>query len=133
MFMQQVKIVYHWIMRKVIYNLKTKDLGINQRGINVKYRYKIDHQWGIISSFTYTHQENSLKFYHAKFTDIAMIYSSLSFGPSYCFNKNIIIYGLICAARKRIEVKSPLISAFGDTETELVYGVGLQVNSLKKI
>lgn len=62
-----------------------------------------------------------------------MIYFSLSFGPSYRFNKNISIYGLIGAARKRIEVKSPLISALRDTETELVYGVGLQVNSLKNM
>ncbi|WGL94182.1 Ail/Lom family outer membrane beta-barrel protein [Arsenophonus nasoniae] len=112
---------------------KDEEFKDKPKGVNIKYRYEIDNHWGFIGSLTYTHQEDYLKLNNIKLTDVDMYYSSLNFGPSYRFNKNISIYGLIGAARARIEAKSPRVSTFKDTETELVYGVGLQINPVKNI
>lgn len=112
---------------------KDEEFQDKPKGVNVKYRYEIDNHWGFIGSLTYTHQEDYLKRNNITLSNVDMFYSALNFGPSYRFNKNISIYGLIGAARARIELKSPQISIFKDTEIELAYGAGLQINPAKNI
>lgn len=112
---------------------KDEEFQDKPKGINIKYRYEIDNHWGFIGSLTYTNQEDYLKIYDIKVANVDIIYSSLSFGPSYRFNRNISLYGLIGAARGRVEAKSPFANAFKDTEIELVYGAGLQINPVENL
>ncbi|MBS9440785.1 Ail/Lom family outer membrane beta-barrel protein [Photorhabdus heterorhabditis] len=99
-------------------------LDDNPKGFNLKYRYELDNNFGVISSFTYTHkslEENPVKF------DVD--YYSLMAGPAYRFNEYVSVYGMVGAAHGKAKVSLLGVSA-EKSKTSISYGLGLQFNPM---
>ncbi|AJZ89256.1 Ail/Lom family outer membrane beta-barrel protein [Cedecea neteri] len=107
-------------------------LDDNPKGFNVKYRYEIDSNWGVVGSFAYTHQGYDFYYGGEKIGDGDLDYYSVTAGPSYRFNEYVSAYALIGLGTGKVKV-----SAFGDSESEsktsAAYGLGLQVNPVSNI
>ncbi|MCW7762646.1 Ail/Lom family outer membrane beta-barrel protein [Photorhabdus luminescens] len=108
---------------------KFKDHKIDDhpKGLNLKYRYELDNNWGVISSFTYTYL--GYEFYNSgrKVGKVDIDYYSLMAGPTYRFNEYVSAYGMVGAAHGRIKSTVPQFSG-RKSETSIGYGVGLQFN-----
>lgn len=115
-------------------NAKQDDIGLdeNPKGFNLKYRYEMNDKIGFIGSFTYTTQDYDFYYGSSKVGSGTLDYYSLSGGPSFRFNEYISAYGLIGAAKGKIEA-----SAFGQSEsqskTSMMYGLGLQFNPIPNV
>lgn len=96
-------------------------------GFNVKYRYELNENLGIVSSFTYTGANYNYYFGGYKLGHLDLDYYSISAGPSYRFNDYVSAYGLIGFGHGREETKVLGVSNSG-SKTSAVYGVGLQFN-----
>ncbi|NDK98247.1 Ail/Lom family outer membrane beta-barrel protein [Photorhabdus bodei] len=72
-------------------------------GATLSYRYELDDQWGLLSSFTFAKgdEKETTKDYHSK-GDIK--YYSLMAGPTYRINNYISLYGQL--GLSRINAKS---------------------------
>lgn len=101
----------------------------NPKGFNVKYRYELDDNWGIVGSFTYTHQ--GYDFYNGgrKVANVDLDYYSLTAGPAYRINEYVSAYGLIGAAHGKAEAKSGG-NSHSESKTEFAYAAGLQINPI---
>ncbi|WP_323836607.1 Ail/Lom family outer membrane beta-barrel protein [Photorhabdus africana] len=113
---------------------KFKDSKIDDhpKGLNLKYRYELDNNWGVISSFTYTYL--GYEFYNGgrKVGKADMDYYSLMAGPTYRFNDYVSAYGLIGAAHRKAKGES-FVSGYElldhkGSKTSVAYGLGLQFN-----
>lgn len=102
------------------------------KGFNLKYRYEIDDNWGVLASFAYTHQ--GYDFYHggSKVGTGDLDYYSWTMGPAYRFNDYISAYGLIGGAKGRVKVSTSYGSE-KESKTSLAYGAGLQFNPYPNI
>ncbi|WP_411572092.1 Ail/Lom family outer membrane beta-barrel protein [Xenorhabdus nematophila] len=99
-------------------NTKLKVMANNEkpskdpRGLNLKYRYEINDQWGVIGSVTQT----KLNLYYApnrvdkrgRNADEDITYRSLMAGSTYRFNDYISTYALIGAASIADHQKTPV-------------------------
>lgn len=97
------------------------------RGVNVKYRYEVDEQWGVASSFTYTGLSYNYYFAGSKVGNADLDYYSLSAGPAYRINDYFSVYGLIGFAHGRVDANVFGVSN-SESKTSAVYGAGLQFN-----
>ncbi|MBD2783337.1 outer membrane beta-barrel protein [Xenorhabdus sp. DI] len=112
-------------------DLNLKDLK-DPRGLNLKYRYEINDNWGVIGSVTQT----KLKIiYH---NDLAnnignedITYRSLVAGPTYRFNEYVSTYALIGAANVKDHQTVQLDTS--KKKTALAYGAGLQFNPISSV
>ncbi|MEK9498695.1 Ail/Lom family outer membrane beta-barrel protein [Photorhabdus sp. P32] len=105
----------------------------NPKGFNLKYRYELDSNLGVIGSFTYTHLGNDLYINSSKAGKYELDYYSLMAGPTYRFNEYVSAYGMVGAARGKGEVKIPALSesySESESKTSIGYGVGLQFNPM---
>jgi len=102
------------------------------KGVNLKYRYEIDSNWGVIGSFTYTHQDYNFYFNNRNVGNGDLDYYSLTAGPVYRFNDYISAYGLVGAAhgKESVDVYS---EKYSESKTAVAYGAGLQINPVKNI
>ncbi|EAW9872841.1 Ail/Lom family outer membrane beta-barrel protein [Salmonella enterica] len=83
----------------------------NLNGFNVKYRYELTDEWGIISSFTYAqasfdgsyHLNESSDKYYTSSGHIKSRYLNIMAGPTYRFNDYVSLYGMVGVANNRIE------------------------------
>ncbi|EJH2172688.1 Ail/Lom family outer membrane beta-barrel protein [Salmonella enterica] len=83
----------------------------NLNGFNIKYRYELTEEWGIISSFTYAqesfdgnyHLNESSDKYYASSGHIKSRYLNIMAGPTYRFNDYVSLYGMVGVANNRIE------------------------------
>ncbi len=90
------------------------------KGFNLKYRYELDNNFGVISSLTYTHKG---------FDKSDVNYYSLMAGPTYRFNEYVSIYGMVGAARGEFEV--PVLNgSYTEGKSSVSYGLGLQFNPM---
>ncbi|EMG9443110.1 Ail/Lom family outer membrane beta-barrel protein [Escherichia coli] len=110
----------------------------NPQGINIKYRYEITDELGVISSFTWTRSmTNSQNFVDIKpassqqkirnpaasaRTDIRANYWSLLAGPSWRFNQYISLYAMagmgVAKVTADLKVKDTINSAGGFSESK---------------
>lgn len=115
--------------------LNLKDLDKAPRGLNLKYRYEINDNWGFISSVTQT--KLKIKYYHySNGLDVGnedITYRSLMAGPTYRFNEYVSAYALIGAAN--VEDKARMIAqpSVSKKKTAVAYGTGLQFNPTSSI
>ncbi|KAA8995244.1 outer membrane beta-barrel protein [Affinibrenneria salicis] len=100
------------------------------RGVNLKYRYEMDDNWGMIGSFTYTGSDSSYSAGNER-ASLDLTYYSLTVGPVYRFNEYISAYALVGVAHGKAEVEyeNSSVRAWGEEKrTDLAGGVGLQFN-----
>ncbi|MBS9425050.1 Ail/Lom family outer membrane beta-barrel protein [Photorhabdus caribbeanensis] len=101
------------------------------KGLNLKYRYELDNNWGVISSFTYTYL--GYEFYSGgrKVAKADIDYYSLMAGPTYRFNDYVSAYGMVGAARGKVKVSDFVHSeSESNSKTSIGYGLGLQFNPM---
>lgn len=104
------------------------------QGINIKYRYNINEELGLIGSFTYTNKSKRDYLINGKtklgsgYAD----YASWTAGPAYRINDFISAYGLIGISHFRTGEK---VEGGVDKErrNSFVYGGGLQFDATKDI
>lgn len=104
-----------------------ESLDDNPSGINIKYRFEVNDNWGVVSSFVYTGQNYDFYYAGRKVGDAELDYYSLSAGPAYRINNYVSVYGLLGAANGRVESNLMGHSA-SESKTSAVYGAGLQFN-----
>ncbi|PQQ39695.1 attachment protein [Photorhabdus luminescens] len=112
-------------------------LDENPKGFNLKYRYELDNNWGVIGSFTLTHQGYDYYDGSKKVGTGDLDYYSLMAGPTYRFNEYVSVYGLVGAAHGKVKENSQ-ISILGfnysyeyeESKTSAAYGLGLQFNPM---
>ncbi|TNH43116.1 Ail/Lom family outer membrane beta-barrel protein [Photorhabdus luminescens] len=99
------------------------------KGLNLKYRYELDNNWGVISSFTYTYLGYEFYDRGRKVAKADIDYYSLMAGPTYRFNEYVSAYGMIGAAHGKVKA-SDLVHSNSDShsKTSIGYGLGLQFN-----
>ncbi|WP_340618397.1 Ail/Lom family outer membrane beta-barrel protein [Xenorhabdus entomophaga] len=105
------------------------------RGLNLKYRYEINDNWGVIGSVTQT----KLNLYYApkpvnkkgRNADESITYSSVMAGSTYRFNDYISGYTLLGVANIKDHQKT--LSNTTEKKTALAYGAGLQFNPISNV
>lgn len=105
-------------------------LNDEPRGINVKYRYELDNNWGVIGSLTYTGRE-TVWTAPGERLKLDLDYYSLMAGPTYRFNEYVSAYALVGVAygNAKAEYQSSSIYARDEEDkTGVAGGVGLQFN-----
>ncbi|WP_350304959.1 Ail/Lom family outer membrane beta-barrel protein [Photorhabdus viridis] len=101
------------------------------KGFNLKYRYELDDNWGVISSLTSTYLGYDHYVGGRKVADSEMDYFSLMAGPTYRFNEYVSVYGMVGAAHGKVKVSDYVGSKSGsDSKTSVGYGLGLQFNPM---
>ncbi|MCC8465418.1 Ail/Lom family outer membrane beta-barrel protein [Photorhabdus bodei] len=110
-------------------------LDENPKGFNLKYRYELDDNFGVIGSFTLTHQGYDYYYGSRKIGTGDLDYYSLMVGPTYRFNEYVSVYGLVGAAHGKEEAKGNAAVLGYDVEykeskTSAAYGLGLQFNPM---
>ncbi|WP_174891107.1 Ail/Lom family outer membrane beta-barrel protein [Candidatus Williamhamiltonella defendens] len=137
-----VSVGYAWSSLGVV-NEKNKDLGVNKdagpKGVNLKYRYEIDNQLGIITSFTYLRKKEDLSLkigaedgnYSLNFN-----YYSLLIGPTYRFNEWVSGYAALGVVHSKVKENSTRGSAgikFDNKKNGFAGMIGVQVNPMPNI
>ncbi|WP_118986000.1 Ail/Lom family outer membrane beta-barrel protein [Photorhabdus sp. CRCIA-P01] len=111
----------------------SNSLDGNPKGFNLKYRYELDSNLGVIGSFTYTHLDNDLYINSSKVGKSELDYYSLMAGPIYRFNDYVSAYGLIGAAHGKVKGEVSVLGHDRDyksNKTSVAYGLGLQFNPM---
>ncbi|MCW7546564.1 outer membrane beta-barrel protein [Photorhabdus sp. APURE] len=99
------------------------------KGLNLKYRYELDNNWGVISSLTYTYLGYDHYLGGRKIAESSLDYVSLMAGPTYRFNEYVSVYSLVGAAHGKVKVSDFVGSeSFSHSKTSIGYGLGLQFN-----
>ncbi|EBE6296445.1 hypothetical protein CTZ83_13010 [Salmonella enterica] len=126
----------------------------NLNGFNIKYRYELYDDWGVIGSLTYAwgnfdgnyNLRSSSDAYYSSKGHIKSKYLSVMAGPSYRFNDYASVYGMIGVANNQIKSSyswddhsyyGRALSHGGGNENEnktnVAYSVGLQTNPVKNV
>ncbi|WP_338804149.1 Ail/Lom family outer membrane beta-barrel protein [Xenorhabdus griffiniae] len=113
-----------------------KDLDKDPRGLNLKYRYEINDNWGFISSVTQT--KLKINYYAAHNRQLSVgnediTYRSLMAGPTYRFNEYVSAYALIGAANVEGKARLTAQPSVSKKKTAVAYGTGLQFNPTSSI
>ncbi|AOM42110.1 Ail/Lom family outer membrane beta-barrel protein [Xenorhabdus hominickii] len=106
-----------------------KDLK-EPKGFNLKYRYEITNNFGVIGSFTRTSQKDTYSDSAIK-SEVSQEYNSFMAEPAYRFNEYISAYGLLGAAYGKISSYNSQYNRTHSLEsntTAAAYGAGLQFN-----
>ncbi|AKH65132.1 MULTISPECIES: Ail/Lom family outer membrane beta-barrel protein [Photorhabdus] len=105
--------------------------GGNSKGFNLKYRYELDSNFGVIGSFTYTHLNSDAHVGGIKVAKLDLDYYSLMAGPTYRFNEYVSVYGMVGAAHGKVKVSDFITPQSGsESKTSVGYGLGLQFNPM---
>ncbi|MBJ9295179.1 Ail/Lom family outer membrane beta-barrel protein [Citrobacter werkmanii] len=107
----------------------SKDL----HGLNLKYRYEFNSDWGILTSLTATRHDAQNYSWDAgklhKDGDNTTSYSSLMIGPTYRINDYVSLYGNVGMAGMKIKNHDNQSSS----EDAFAYGAGLILNPLANL
>ncbi|UHD64420.1 Ail/Lom family outer membrane beta-barrel protein [Klebsiella michiganensis] len=102
----------------------SKDL----RGLNLKYRYEFNSDWGVLTSLAATRHEVQHYRWDAgklhKNGDNTTSYSSLMVGPTYRINDYVSLYGNVGMAGMKVKNRDNQSSS----EDAFAYGAGLIFN-----
>lgn len=113
----------------------------NLKGFNVKYRYELNNDWGMIGSFVYTNYNKDTYGYvpgpqgkpqYTKLASGVLDYFSVTGGPSYRFNDFLSAYALIGLGYGKAHVWDGDFSASSD-KTSVAYGAGFQNNPMPNL
>ncbi|EKN4774180.1 MULTISPECIES: attachment invasion locus protein Ail [Yersinia] len=104
-------------------------LDNDPKGFNLKYRYELDDNWGVIGSFAYTHQGYDFFYGSNKFGHGDVDYYSVTMGPSFRINEYVSLYGLLGAAHGKVK-SSVFDESISASKTSMAYGAGVQFNPL---
>ncbi|HEE0108397.1 TPA: Ail/Lom family outer membrane beta-barrel protein [Citrobacter gillenii] len=111
-------------------------------GFNVKYRYEMNDNWGVVTSFVYT---NHSKDYNMMLPNYAGVlektkvasydldYFSLTAGPSYRFNDYLSAYALIGVGYGKANVWLDGLGSASEHKTSPAFGAGFQFNPIKNV
>ncbi|ETS30633.1 attachment protein [Photorhabdus temperata] len=103
----------------------------NPKGFNLKYRYELDNNFGVISSLTYTYLGYDYYRGGKKVAESDMDYFSLMAGPTYRFNEYVSVYGMVGAAHGKVKLSDYVGTMSGSkSKTSVSYGLGLQFNPM---
>ncbi|NHB86710.1 Ail/Lom family outer membrane beta-barrel protein [Photorhabdus tasmaniensis] len=103
----------------------------NPKGFNLKYRYELDNNFGVISSLTHTYLGDDHYQGGRKEAESDMDYFSLMAGPTYRFNEYVSVYGMVGAAHGKVKYSDYVGSMSGSkSKTSVSYGLGLQFNPM---
>ncbi|AYB49639.1 peptidase [Candidatus Williamhamiltonella defendens] len=114
-----------------------KDAG--PKGINLKYRYEIDNQLGIITSFTYLRKKEDLsgKIGSSDINNsLNFNYYSLLIGPTYRFNEWVSGYaalGVVHSKVKETNKFTDIDQKFDNKKNGFAGMIGVQVNPMPNI
>ncbi|MEQ1975849.1 Ail/Lom family outer membrane beta-barrel protein [Xenorhabdus sp. SGI240] len=120
--------------------LEGDKLDNEPKGVNLKYRYEINDNWGVISSFTLTREGenqtlNSPIGHLGKLTrDIT--YRSWMAGPTYRFNEYVSTYAMIGAANIDDHQTASGLGTYrirSENKSAVAYAAGLQFNPISNI
>ncbi|PHM73232.1 Ail/Lom family outer membrane beta-barrel protein [Xenorhabdus kozodoii] len=114
-------------------DLNLNDLNKDPRGLNLKYRYEINDNWGVIGSATYT--KLKINYYDYRWLAIGnedITYKSLMAGPTYRFNEYASAYALVGAANIEDHFTASKLD-MRKNKTAIAYGAGLQFNPFSNI
>lgn len=140
------------------YSSPSTSLGASDKdakGVNLKYRYEITDNLGVIGSFTYAKQSfgahysatdaDTKDFENGKLSGKYKYYSLLV-GPSYRFNDYFSGYAMVGAAFSRVHASDSFSSSYAGgsdvdndyvnssaRKTQLAYSAGVQINPIKNI
>ncbi|WP_174889229.1 Ail/Lom family outer membrane beta-barrel protein [Candidatus Williamhamiltonella defendens] len=137
-----VSVGYAWSSLGVVNEknnlIKTnKDAG--PKGINLKYRYEIDNQLGIITSFTYLRKKEDLsgKIGPADINySLNFNYYSLLIGPTYRFNEWVSGYAALGVVHSKVKETGKFIDIdekFDNKKNGFAGMIGVQVNPMPNI
>lgn len=104
-------------------------LSNDPKGFNLKYRYELDDNWGVVGSFAYTHQGYDFFYGSNKVGNGDVDYYSVTMGPSFRINEYVSLYGLLGAAHGKVE-SSVFDRSASVSKTSMAYGAGVQFNPL---
>lgn len=110
----------------------TAGLDEKPKGFNLKYRYEMNDNIGVIGSFTYTNQDYDFYNGNSKVGSGKFDYYSLAGGPSFRFNEYMSAYALIGASHGKAEVSATSQSE-SESKTTMMYGLGLQFNPFANV
>ncbi|WP_027712355.1 outer membrane protein OmpX [Dickeya chrysanthemi] len=98
-------------------------------GFNLKYRYEFDNQFGVVGSFTYLQDSQTIGTTYNKAQ-----YYGFSAGPSFRFNDWASIYGLVGVSAGKFTFNETNGSSNGSSsDAGFVYGAGLQFNPVQNV
>ncbi|WP_130651583.1 Ail/Lom family outer membrane beta-barrel protein, partial [Candidatus Williamhamiltonella defendens] len=133
---------YAWSSLGVIskeneYIKTNKDAG--PKGINLKYRYEIDNQLGIITSFTYLRKKEDLlvKMEPSDFNySLNFNYYSLLIGPTYRFNEWVSGYAALGVVHSKVKEEGKfknIAEKYDNKKNGFAGMIGVQVNPMTNI
>lgn len=113
-------------------NVKVDGINLDgsPRGFNLKYRYEIDKDWGVITSYTHTQKSYSARG-NGVSANAKLSYNSFEVGPTLRLNDYVSLYALAGFATGKAEVN---MTGYGDsaaTSTSFAGGFGMQFNPMK--
>ncbi|WP_338883083.1 Ail/Lom family outer membrane beta-barrel protein [Xenorhabdus sp. TH1] len=121
--------------------LEGDKLDKDPRGVNLKYRYEFNDNWGVIGSFTLTREgENqtlsSPTYGHLGKLTRDITYRSWMVGPTYRFNEYVSTYALIGTANIDDHQTGSGLGVFtihNENKSAVAYAAGLQFNPISNI
>ncbi len=104
----------------------------NLYGLNLKYRYEFDENFGVMTSLLRSKISYDLKHNNQKVGSANATYYSLTAGPSYRINQYVSAYALGGIGHSRLEGR---VGAFHKklTDNTFTAGAGLQINLTQNI
>ncbi|WP_193014579.1 MULTISPECIES: Ail/Lom family outer membrane beta-barrel protein [Gammaproteobacteria] len=113
--------------------LDSKRVTDSPKGVNIKYDYKLDDNWGVIGSFVYNKEKYSFNLNSNK-GNIHYDYYLLSVGPSYRLGEYINVYGLIGVSSVKMNLEFDAnYQNINFNKVSNSYGVGLQYNPVPNL
>ncbi|KOY62361.1 hypothetical protein AM629_09025 [Photorhabdus heterorhabditis] len=95
-------------------------------GATLSYRYELDDQWGLLSSFTFAKGDEKET---EEYPKLDTKYYSLMTGPTYRINDYVSLYSQLGLSRINIKISSADYGEYGKiNKNALGWGAGLIVN-----
>lgn len=120
---------------------KVDNASEDLNGFNIKYRYELNNDWGMVGSFVHTNYNKDAYGYvpdlqgKPQYTKLAsgdLDYFSVTAGPSYRFNDYLSAYALVGLGYGKAHVWDGEFSASSD-KTSAAYGAGFQINPMPNL
>ncbi|HDQ7021644.1 TPA: Ail/Lom family outer membrane beta-barrel protein [Escherichia coli] len=111
-------------------------------GFNVKYRYEMNDNWGVVTSFVYTNHGKDYNMMQPNSTGVLektkvasydLDYMSLTVGPSYRFNDYLSAYTLIGVGYGKANVWLDGLGSASKHKASVAYGAGFQINPMPNL
>ena len=108
----------------------------DMNGINLQYRYEFNPSWGLMGSFTWMQEDESVRGSFFK-SDVKAKYYSLMAGPTYRINDWISLYGALGFAntdvKEHIRYDGGYSGEHSENATSLAWGAGVMFNPVENL